>query len=213
MFRLSKLYSVGHPAVGGTIGETGERAHPSIGAAHPSSIGPPGGTAAVLETSMRIVLFAVLIAVGLSQSVTGASGAWADDRHEGYYYPKITSSEVYKARIQKLRDSDRTRRLGFVTGMAAGAQEKAYAPQMAFFAKGRDAEKAILVGLDDGRMDTLYRARAVLALLTATARATPVFRDLDPEGQYTFLDLLALLGFEELTVSDGRSYAHRIEIK
>ena len=112
---------------------------------------------------MRIVLFAFLIAAALSQSVTGASGAWADERHEGYYYPKITSTEVYKARVQKLRDSDRVRRLGFVTGMAAGAQEKAYAPQMAFFAKGRDAEKAILIGLEDGRMATLYRARAAEA--------------------------------------------------
>ena len=161
---------------------------------------------------MRIAFLAVLIlTLGLA-SVPGGP-AVADERHEGYYYPKITSSEVYRARIQKLRDSDRARRLGFVTGMAAGAQEKAYAPQMAFFAKGRDAEKAILIGLEDGRMATLYRARAVLALLTATARATPVFRDVDPDGQYTFLDLLALLGFEELTVSDGRSYAHRFEIK
>lgn len=161
---------------------------------------------------MRIAFLAILIlTLGLVPVHPGAAAA--DERHEGYYYPKITSSEVYKARIQTLRDSDRTRRLGFVTGMAAGAQEKAYAPQMAFFAKGRDAEKAILIGLDDGRMATLFRARAVLALLTATARATPVFRDLDPDGQYTFLDLLALLGFEELTVSDGRSYAHRIEIK
>lgn len=161
---------------------------------------------------MRIAFLAVPILV-LSLAFVGSASAAADDRHEGYYYPKITSTEAYRARIQKLRDSDRARRLGFVTGMAAGAQEKGYAPQMAFFAKGRDAEKAILIALEDGRMDTLYRARAVLALLTATARATPVFRDLDPEGQYTFLDLLALLGFEQLTVSDGRSYAHQIEIK
>ena len=160
---------------------------------------------------MRIPLFAVaILALGL---LTGRADAAGDDRHEGYYYPKITSSEVYRARTHKLRDSDRVRRLGFITGMAAGAQEKGYSPQMAFFAKGSDADKAILIGLEDGRLDTLYRARAVLAMLTATARATPAFRDLDPDGQYTFLDLLALLGFEELTVSDGRSYAHRIEIK
>lgn len=159
---------------------------------------------------MRILFIAFLITAAMS---LGSGSPRADDKHEGYYYPKVTSTEVYRARIHKLRDSDRSRRLGFVTGMAAGAQERAYSPQMAFFAKGKDSEKAILVGLDDGRMDTLYRARAVLALLTATARATPVFRDLDPEGTYTFLDLLALLGFEQLTVSDGRSYAHQIEIR
>jgi len=159
---------------------------------------------------MRTLVIATLIALFL---LTPTARAQADDRHEGYYYPKVTSSEVYRARVSKLRGSDRSRRLGFVTGMAAGAQDKGYAPQMAFFAKGKDAEKAILVALDDDRMATLFRARAVLALLTATARATPVFRDLDPEGQYTFLDLLALLGFEQLTVSDGRSYAHQFEIR
>ncbi|MDF1794855.1 MAG: molybdopterin-guanine dinucleotide biosynthesis protein A [Thalassobaculaceae bacterium] len=159
---------------------------------------------------MRTLIAAFLITAGLTLG-TDVSGA--EDRHEGYYYPEVTSTELYRARIHKLRDSDRSRRLGFVTGMAAGAQEKAYPPQMAFFAKGNDAEKAILIALDDGRMDTLYRARAVLALLTATARATPVFRDLDPDGNYTFLDLLALLGFEQLTISDGRTYAHQFEIR
>lgn len=162
----------------------------------------------ILPVAIAALAAAILLSPGLS-----SSDARADDRHEGYYYPEITSTEEYRARVRKLRDSDRTRRLGFVTGMAAGSQEKAYAPQMAFFAKGKDAEKAILIALDDGRMDTLYRARAVLAMLTATARATPVFRDLDPEGNYTFLDLLALLGFEQLTVSDGRTYAHRFEIR
>lgn len=159
---------------------------------------------------MRILAAACLIVLALALRAGPAS---AEDKHEGYYYPKLTSTEVYRARVHKLRDSDRTRRLGFVTGMAAGAQEKAYPPQMAFFAKGNDAEKAILIALDDDRMATLYRARAVLALLTATARATPVFRDLDPDGNYTFLDLLALLGFEQLTVSDGRSFAHQFEIR
>jgi hypothetical protein len=121
--------------------------------------------------------------------------------------------ETYNARVAQLRGSDRTRRLGFVTGLATGSQEKPYPPQMVFFAKGNQAEKAILVALDDDRMATLFRARAVLAMLTATARVTPVFRDLDPTAQYTFLDLLAMLGFEQLTISDGRSYAHRFEIK
>jgi hypothetical protein len=100
---------------------------------------------------MRILFIAI---VALAAMTLPESAARADDRHEGYYYPDITSTEEYRARVRKLRDSDRTRRLGFVTGMAAGSQEKAYAPQMAFFAKGNDAEKAILIALDDDRMGT-----------------------------------------------------------
>ena len=30
---------------------------------------------------------------------------------------------------------------------------------------------------------------------------------------YTFLDLLKLLGFEQLTVTDGEKFAHRIYLK
>ncbi|NQW08596.1 MAG: molybdopterin-guanine dinucleotide biosynthesis protein A [Alphaproteobacteria bacterium] len=143
---------------------------------------------------------------------TTAAGA-TEDRHAGYYYPKTVTEEVYEARIDTLPDSDRNRRIGFVTGVTAGQTERPYPPNTAMFAKGEKAEKLILVGLQNGPLDTLFRARAILALLTATARTTPVFRDIDPQGKYTFLDLLKLLGFEQITMSDGRTWAHRIVIR
>lgn len=137
----------------------------------------------------------------------------AQDRQAGYYYPEPSSEEVYEARVPTLPDSDRQRRIGFVTGVTAGQTERPYPPITAMFAKGAEAEKLILLGLQDGPMDTLFRARAMLALLTATARTTPVFQDIDPEGRYTFLDLLKLLGFAHITVSDGRDWSHRILIR
>ncbi len=153
-----------------------------------------------------------LAAALLAAAPLAATVVRAEDRHEGYYYPEVTSSETYRSRIQTLPDSDRTRRIGFVTGVTAGQTERPYAPITAMFAKGTEAEKLILVGLQNGPLDTLYRARAVLAMLTATARTTAVFRDLDPQSQYTFLDLLKLLGFTQITVSDGKTWAHRIDI-
>lgn len=158
----------------------------------------PRGAARVLAAALLLLL--------------AGSPASADDKHEGYYYPEVGSREVYQSRIKTLPDSDRARRIGFVTGVTAGQTERPYAPITAMFAKGTQAEKLILVGLQDGPLDTLYRARAVLAMLTATARTTAVFRDLDPDAQYTFLDLLKLLGFTQITISDGRSWAHRIDI-
>lgn len=137
----------------------------------------------------------------------------ADDRHAGYYYPETVSHEVYTARAQTLAGSNRQRRIAFVTGVTAQQVREPYPPVTAMFAKGAEAEKLILVSLQEGRMDTLFRARAVLAMLTATARTTPVFADLDPEVEYTFLDLLKLLGFSQITVSDGRDFAHQIEIE
>jgi len=161
----------------------------------------------------RDAWLAVAAALLLSGWVAWPMAAHAQDRHAGYYYPEVSSSEVYRSRAQTLPDSDRTRRIGFVTGVTAGQTERPYAPITAMFAKGTEAEKLILIGLQNGPLDTLYRARAVLAMLTATSRTTAVFRDLDPQSQYTFLDLLKLLGFVQITVSDGRSWAHQIEIQ
>ena len=144
---------------------------------------------------------------------TASDAVSTEDRHAGYYYPAVSSSEIYHSRAETLRDSDRNRRVGFVTGVTAGQTERPYAPITAMYAKGTEAEKLILIGLQNGPLDTLFRARAVLAMLTATARTTAVFRDLDTQAHYTFLDLLKLLGFTQITVSDGRTWAHQIEIQ
>ena len=80
-----------------------------------------------------------------------ASVAAAQDRQEGYYYPDIGSSEVYEARVPAMPDSDRRRRLGFVSGVTKQLSELPYAAPYAIFAKGEHAEKLIIVGFGDGR--------------------------------------------------------------
>lgn len=172
-----------------------------------------------LSIIVPVLACAVLLIFGIPASAQSGSGAVTPvsptdlDRHAGYYYPETVTHELYKARARTFTDSDRNRRLAFVTGVTAQQTQEPYPPVTAMFAKGTDAEKLILVSLQEGRMDTLFRARAVLAMLTATARTTQVFANLDPEVEYTFLDLLKLLGFEQLTVSDGRTYAHQITIE
>jgi len=81
------------------------------------------------------------------------------------------------------------------------------------FAKGDDAEKLIIVAMEPGRLDTIYRVRAYLAALTSEARQTQIFREHQVEEIFTFLDLLKLLGFERLTVSDGDTFAHQVDIE
>lgn len=169
-----------------------------------------GRTYGVRAAAAIVLLLSMLMPASAGQTV--APEPRDSDRHQLYYFPEVTSSEMYHSQINTLPDSDRNRRIGFVTGVTAGQTERPYAPITAMFAKGTEAEKLILIGLQNGPLDTLYRARAVLAMLTATARTTAVFRDLDPHAQYTFLDLLKLLGFIQITVSDGKSWAHRIDI-
>lgn len=142
----------------------------------------------------------------------GVDAASADDRHTGYYYPEHTT-EVYKARAASLGDVARKQRLAFVTAVTLKQLARPYPPGTAMFAKGDEADKLIIIGLDDGRLNTLYRARAHLAQLTATARTSPAFQDYNVEAIFTFLDLCKMLGFKQVTISDGKDFAHQIRIE
>ena len=154
-----------------------------------------------------------LAAAVVLAALVSPSARAADDRHAGYYYPEPASTETYKARARTLAGASRAQRIAFVTGVTLKQRERPHPPVIAMFAKGERAEKLIIVGLVDGRLDTIYRARAVLAMLTATARTTPIFQEYQVEEIFTFLDLCKMLGFEKVTISDGRVFAHRILIE
>ncbi len=161
-----------------------------------------------MRTSARALMLGAIL-IGASLGVPAAAG----DRHAGYYYPEPATREVYKARSQTLPEADRGTRIGFVTGIANRLANQPYPPQAAMFAKGTEAEKLIIVALVDGRIDTLYRARAVLANMTAAARMLPAFQELGAESRLTFLDLAHMLGFKKITISNGRDFAHQVLIE
>ncbi len=142
-----------------------------------------------------------------------ATPAAAKDRHAGYYYPEPQTTETYGARAETLADNTRRRRLGFATTLMAELIAKPYPPPFAVFAKGEQAEKLIVVALSDGAYDTIYRARALFATLTATSRLTPLFKDLQVQDRYTFFDLAKLLGFKQITISDGDRFAHQVLLR
>lgn len=134
------------------------------------------------------------------------------DHHEGYYYPKPKTVEHYPAEVYALPGSDRVRRQAFIIGLTKQLVGGQYAPTYAIFAKGAQSDKLIIVGMIDGQLNTLYRVRGLLAMFTAVARATPFFQQNTQPDESTFLDLLKLLGFRQVTVTDGRDFAHQIII-
>ena len=156
----------------------------------------------------------VLALTGLLLMATPAAAQdRPDDRHVGYYYPPPQTVETYQARADTLEDSDRTRRIGFVIELTAQMLSNPYPPEFAVFAKGDQAEKLLIVAMRDGVIDTVYRARALLAMLTSVARATPLFQDYGVAEVFTFFDLLKILGFAQLTISDGEGFTHQVLIE
>ncbi|WP_299620675.1 hypothetical protein [Pelagibius sp.] len=142
-----------------------------------------------------------------------AGPAQAADRHAGYYYPEPTSREVYEARAYTLPEASRKARIAFVTGITSEQNKAPYPPTAAIFAKGTEAEKLIIVALSDERIDTVYRARAIFAQMTAVARLLPIFTELGVEDYFTFFDLVKMMGFKQITISNGREFAHQVSIQ
>lgn len=161
--------------------------------------------------SMRLV--ALLLALAGSGAVLVTPARADDDRRAGYYYPEPKSSEVYVARATMLQQASRTLRIGFLTGLTNKQLAAPYPPQFAVFAKGDDADRMIIVALADGQFSTLYRARALLAQLTAMMRGTDLFRQMGVDDFFTFFDMAKMFGFKEIVISDGENFAHRIEIE
>mgnify|MGYP006237657199 FL=1 len=154
---------------------------------------------------MRYVALSIILVL-----LMPLGAAQAGDRHAGYYYPEPSSIEVYTARAPILPGNDRKRRRDFVSGIIKEIADEPYPPTYAIFAKGAEGEKLIITAVRDGFYDTVFRARALLAALTALSRATPLFQEFDEEDQFTFFDLCYMLGFKQLTVSDGKNFAHQI---
>ncbi|HKK30172.1 MAG TPA: molybdopterin-guanine dinucleotide biosynthesis protein A [Alphaproteobacteria bacterium] len=150
--------------------------------------------------------------VCLSILLMAAGSAKADDRHAGYYYPVPASVEEYPARAPILDGNTRQRRRDFVSGIVQQIAEEPYPPTYSIFAKGAASEKLIVVAVRDGFYDTIFRARALFAALTALARSTALFEEFDDEDRFTFFDLCYMLGFEQITISDGRNFAHQVEL-
>jgi hypothetical protein len=148
-----------------------------------------------------------------------AAGALVDDtgdktdRLAGYYYPEVTSHEIYKARAKTFKEATRSTRLGFVTAMTKQQLERDYSPKTAIFAKGGQADKLIIVGIEAGAISTIYQGRGLLAQLTAVARLSPLFTRMGVQEYFTFFDLAKLLGFRDITISDGVTWTHKVRIR
>ena len=139
--------------------------------------------------------------------------AWAGDRHAGYYYPEVSSTETYDLRMGAHADAGRAMRLSFVSHMTKEQAAAEHAPQYAIFAKGTDGEKLIIVGLDEDAFGTLFRARGVMAQMTAFTRELPFLKEAGLASDVTFYDFLGHMGFKRLTLTDGRAWSHRVELE
>lgn len=152
---------------------------------------------------MTRILIAAIIAAGLG-------GAAMADTKDTYYYPAISSEEVFSRDLGTTPPAGRVVRVGFTTQITKAQLDAPESPRFVIFAKGADAQHMVIIALDDDIFKTVYRARAVLAQLTSNARGTDFFIENGIQSHATWFDLAKLLGFEDLVISDGATWSHRV---
>lgn len=136
--------------------------------------------------------------------------AIAQDNRVGYYYPEITSEEVFDRVIRNGPDSSKAVRVDFINSITKAQLAAPESPRFVFFSKGNSSKSLILTALDDDVFSTLYRARAIMAQLTFNVRQSGFFKQEDLQYVATFYDLLQLLQFDELIITDGAAWTHRV---
>lgn len=149
-------------------------------------------------------LFALFVAL------LSAGAVSAEDRYVGYYYPEITSEETFDRLVRDSQGAGKAVRVDFINIITTAQLEAPESPRFVFFAKGEDSSTLILTALDDDVFSTLYRARAIMAQLTVNVRKGGFFREEELQYVATFYDLLQLMGFDELVITDGEDWAHRV---
>ncbi|WP_299478766.1 hypothetical protein [uncultured Roseibium sp.] len=156
---------------------------------------------------------AFALAVSTAMLLASLPAARAFDAHAGYYYPEPQTREVYISELPVSRDARKRSRAAFVIGLASQHTKQNHSAGYHLFAKGGELEKLIIVATGDGQYDTLYRMRALLASLTSLARSTELFARSNHPHELNFLDFCKLIGFKQVTVSNGKDVAHQIKIQ
>ncbi|PHS79528.1 MAG: hypothetical protein COB59_01660 [Rhodospirillaceae bacterium] len=156
-----------------------------------------------------------ILVLGLAVFVLNAmclKEAWASGV-EGYAFPPITSSETLSSKSQVATDASEARRINFAIGLSSLIMNRPYPPGVSIFTGGEGAKVLVIVGLEDGKLNTVFRVRAALEILTTFSRQTPLFIELGVSDIFSFLDFAHLLGFESVVVSDGRAFSHKFSLK
>src|SRR5436190_24094161 len=167
----------------------------------------------ILAAAAAVALLAAASASAQTTPATPAKPAAVEDRYVGYYYSKPTSLETYESSMQMIAGVDRPQRVQFVTVVSQGTIQSSYRVPYSVFVKGEKADKLIIVGLAPGEFNTIYRMRALLANMTTMSRLSPFFQQRTVAEDATFFDLLKLLGFTSVTITDGDKLTHQVTIK
>ncbi len=150
-------------------------------------------------------------ALSLALLALPAAAQEIEDRYAGYHYPPVTTEETFTRVIAPgTPPAEQAVRVNFVTSITKAQLAAPESPRYVIFEKGANSDRLMIIALDDDVFRTLFRARAVLAQLTSNMRGTDFFRQQDLHLEGTLYDMLQIMGFSSLVLSDGATWSHRV---
>ena len=130
------------------------------------------------------------LALAVAWSWSAAPAGADEERHVGYYYPQPQTVETYEARATTLPDASRSRAARLRHGLDQPDARQSLSAAIRHLRQGLERREADhrRPGYDN-TYNTIYRARALFAMLTAVARLTKLFQEYRVEELFTFFDL------------------------
>ncbi len=154
------------------------------------------------HTLVALALAAALLAPGFASAQLGSD----------YYYRSPTVTETYAPSTSTLVDANERQRNRLVAGVVNALLARPHPLSFALFPIGEGATELVLVSRRDGQLDTPYRARAMLEVMNVLTRSSRFVSSLGLDDSVGFLDMLHMLGFTGVTISDGAGYTHHFMI-
>lgn len=173
---------------------------------------------------MRLIPPALLslAALGACETVPGETPAGAaapaaialdETTGAGVYFPPPTSTERADIRFAAMAGVGPQQRQGFVDQVNLAASNPARPVPIVAQSVGADRQTLVLMHLGAEGPTTPYMARAILARLTSILRFAPAVTEMGLSSEFDVYNMAAVLGFQRIIVTDGRSFAHDVSLK
>jgi len=126
----------------------------------------------------------------------------------GRSYPPTTSSETPEIRFGPMVGVSSPQRQFFVDQINLAAASGPRLVPVVAQAVGDDKSTLLFMSLSSEQTPTPYLARAMLARMTSILRFAPAITEMGLSNEFDIYNMAAVLGFERIVVSDGRTFSH-----
>lgn len=170
----------------------------------------------------KLILFASLGTLGACDTIPAAEqgvmpalalAAVDEATGEGTYYPQISSVETPDIRFAQMAGVGPQERRFFTDQVNLAATTPGRTVPIVAQAVGENRETLVLIYLDAEGAMTPFLARAILARLTSVSRFAPAIAEMGVSSEFDIYNMAAVLGFEQIIVSDGRDFAHQANLR